>query len=84
MCGIFGLTGEWSTSNNDDNFLKHCMLAGTVRGIDGTGIVFIDRDDKVSFHKKAMNGATFVDAWFDPSYHMGNQTHSVLSHGYYQ
>jgi len=80
MCGIFGMSGTASTSVNDDTFLKNCALAGSVRGVHGTGLVFMEHQKKTTYLKRAMSGGEFVTDVFNPSEHMGNKTHSVIGH----
>ena len=80
MCGIFGLAGKWTTTQSDDKFIKNCTIAGVVRGGDGTGFVFMNEEKKTTFLKKGVNGATFVTDVFDPSWNIGNKTHSIIGH----
>lgn len=80
MCGIFGMTSKTHTMPNDDKFLKNCTIAGSVRGVDSTGFVFLETKGEVKYLKRAMNGASFIEDVFDPVYHMGNTVHSVIGH----
>ncbi len=82
MCGIFGMTSEFITTQADDKFIKHCTIAGSVRGLDATGFVFLTNNpvNPTTYLKKAVNGATMVNDVWNPEWNMGNQTHSVIGH----
>ncbi len=82
MCGIFGMSGSTGTAPQDDKFLRNATVAGSVRGLDGTGLVMISNEVKspVTFIKRAMTGGQFVNDVFDPGYALGNKVHSVIGH----
>ena len=82
MCGIFGMTGPFATTANDDKFIKNATIAGAVRGLDGTGLVMIANkgDEPVTYIKRAMSGGQFVNEVFDPTYALSNTVHSVIGH----
>lgn len=82
MCGIFGVSGKYTTTNMTDKFLRNCAIAGAVRGVDSTGMIFLqnDKKDRVTYLKKAVNGTTFIENVFNPVFHLGTKTHSVVGH----
>lgn len=82
MCGIFGVSGQFITTQPEDKFIRHATIAGAVRGLDATGYVFLT-NSKVSpttYLKKAVNGATFVNEVWNPEWNMGSSTHSIIGH----
>ena len=59
MCGIFGVISPFKTGFYADEmqFIRNAMLAGSVRGEDGTGLYYINgkNPEEVSYLKKANN-----------------------------
>lgn len=80
MCGIFGMTSQFASSNDDDSFIKHSLIAGSVRGLDGTGIIFCDMDGTTNYLKSCLNGASFVNEYYDPTCDTKARTHSFICH----
>ena len=80
MCGIWGISGKFSTSASDDKFLRQCAMAGTVRGVDATGMIFLSNKKEVTYLKRAIDGVKFANEIFNPTKHIGNTITSVVGH----
>lgn len=67
MCGIVGFidyTKDTKLKSPNEPFIKNCLVADTVRGSHGTGIVMVpkklSKKDTVTSHRLAVDGACFV------------------------
>lgn len=63
MCGIVGyvnLDPLVGTSRDMQNFARDALVADMLRGYDGTGVVYVDKEGDVSTYKRALCGLDFV------------------------
>lgn len=61
MCGIHGFVGSKIRSYNADNFIRSGFVAGSLRGVDSSGIASIDVAKNISVYQKLpMMGPLFI------------------------
>lgn len=63
MCGIFGVVNGSKARNGHQGirgFVKDAFVAGSLRGMDSSGVFQIDKK-KAYMYKKAVNGTLFVE-----------------------
>lgn len=61
MCGLFGMAALQAPTINQKKFLKNAAIAGSLRGVDGTGFGLVDIKNKVNLVKCVSDGPTFMN-----------------------
>ena len=60
MCGLAGAVVGNVTNIKFPSFIKDSFVAGSLRGMDSSGIAVIDSKEDVDFHKLPINGSIFI------------------------
>ncbi|UFK09559.1 putative glutamine amidotransferase [Xanthomonas phage DES1] len=60
MCGLAGAVVSHVTNIKLSNFIRESFVAGSLRGMDSSGIAVINDSTEVSFYKQPINGSTFI------------------------
>lgn len=78
MCGIWGLAipGNIGLNHKDVELLRNMMIAGAVRGVDGTGLFTVNNKGSVNWYK--MGGHPFNLLYSEG---MSKNLHDLISNG---
>ena len=61
MCGIFGIVSfDDKILNNKKDFFYQALITNSLRGMHGTGICTVSKENNVEVYKKAMSGYDFT------------------------
>lgn len=66
MCGIWGAFSRTRLDYDDKKYLKYAMIAGTVRGMDGTGVIEVQTNGETQYAKKAVTGSEMCRDFYNP------------------
>lgn len=82
MCGIVGVLSK-NLDYTHHKVMQHLLIFDTVRGIDGTGMAFINHDNTFSFLKGETTGAEFMkESGYlkTPNTIVGNKAVAIIGH----
>lgn len=83
MCGIWGVVGNVGLTLADRKFLKSAAMAGTVRGVDATGVIIVgDPKHGITTAKKSVDGNEFIANHLDPMDNVSvpSPCHTMIGH----